>query len=79
MERVNVSEFKAVCLNVLERVRQTGEPIEILENGEQVAVLYPSVGRTRRAAYGAMKHTLRGPVGDLIAPSGTDEWESMRD
>ena len=28
MVQVNVSEFKAVCLRLLEQVRQTGEPIE---------------------------------------------------
>ena len=33
MKQISVSEFKAVCLGLLEKVRQTGEPIEILKNG----------------------------------------------
>lgn len=79
MEQVNVSDFKAVCLSLLERVRQTGEPIEIIENGESVAMLYPPPSIAKRAAYGAMKDTLRGPVGDLITPLAPEEWEALRD
>ena len=51
---MNVSEFKAVCLRVLERVRQTGQPLEILKNGQPLAVVYPPSTPGRRAAFGAL-------------------------
>jgi prevent-host-death family protein len=78
MERINVSEFKAVCLRVLEEVRQTGEPIEILKNGEPLAVVYPPPARSRKGSRGALKHTLRGPVGDLVSPLDDIDWEVLR-
>jgi len=78
MERINVSEFKAVCLRVLEQVRQSGEPIEILKNGELLAVVHPPPVRNRKWAYGALKHTLKGPVGDLITPLDDEDWEALR-
>lgn len=78
MEQINVSEFKATCLRLLEQVRQTGESIEILKNGELLAVIHPPPPRhSRKAAYGSMKHTLLAPAGDLITPVDTD-WKVLR-
>ncbi|MFN7933816.1 MAG: type II toxin-antitoxin system Phd/YefM family antitoxin [Bryobacteraceae bacterium] len=71
MEQVSISEFKGEFCGVLERVRRTGEPVEILENGEPVAVLYPSLRLVGRSAYRSKKNTLTGPVGDLINPLGS--------
>lgn len=78
MEQIDVSEFKAVCLRLLERIRQTGEPIEILKNGEPLAIVHPAPVRSRKGAYGAMRSTLRGPVGDLIQPVDGVEWDALR-
>ena len=69
MRQINVSEFKVGCLRLLEQVRQTGEPIEILKNGEPLAIVHPAPSKDRKKAFGAMKGTLRGPVGDLITPN----------
>lgn len=77
MERINVSEFKAVCLRLLEQVRQTGEPLEILKNGVTLAVVYPPPRMSRKSAYGALKGTLKGPVGDLVSPVATEDWEAL--
>ena len=79
MEQINVSEFKAVCLRLLEKVRQTGEPIEILKNGEPLAIVHPAQPRSRASAYGALKSTLLSPVGDLTQPVEGVEWEALSD
>lgn len=78
MEQMSVSEFKVVCLRVLERVRQTGEPLEILKNGQPLAVVYPPPVPARRGAFGALRGTLRGDVGDLITPVGDAGWEALK-
>ena len=78
MEKINVSEFKATCLGLLERVRQTGEPIEILKNGESLAIVHPAPGRSRKGAFGALRSTLRAPVGDLIQPLDGIEWDALQ-
>ena len=77
MEQVNVSEFKAVCLRLLERVRQTGEPIEVLKNGVPLVIVHPPPAAGRKAAFGALRGSVRGPVGDLIQPLDEIPWEAM--
>jgi prevent-host-death family protein len=78
MQQINVSEFKAVCLRLLERVRQTGEPIEILKNGVPLAVVHAPMAAQRKKAFGAMRATLNGPVGDLREPLGDASWEALK-
>jgi len=78
MEQIYVSEFKATCLRLLEKVRQTGEPIEILKNGEPLAIVHAASPRSRKGAFGALKSTLRGPVGDLVEPIEGIEWEALQ-
>lgn len=75
MTQVSVSEFKAICLRLLEEERQTGEPIEILKNGVPLAVVYPAPTATRRGTYGVMKDTVDGEAGDLVTPIEEVEWE----
>lgn len=78
MERINVSEFKATCLRLLEKVRQTGEPIEILKNGEPLVVVYPPQSKSRKKAFGSLAHTLDGEPGDLIEPINDLTWEVLK-
>ena len=78
MTQINVSEFKAVCLRVIEEIRQTGKPVEILKNGRPVAVVHPAPAASRKAAYGALKSTLTGLPGDLISPLDERDWEALR-
>jgi antitoxin (DNA-binding transcriptional repressor) of toxin-antitoxin stability system len=79
MQQVSASAFQAACLRLLEQVRLTGEPIEILKNGEPLAVVYPPLQSVRRDAFGAMKESLRGPVGDLVTPVATDDWAALKE
>ena len=79
MRQINVSEFKAVCLRLLEEVRQTGEPIEILKNGEPLAIVHPARPRSRKGTFGAMHSSLIEPVGDIVQPLEDVEWEAMKE
>lgn len=68
MQQINVSDFTAVCLQLLEQVRRTGEPIEIVKDGQPLAVVQPPAPVRSASGFGALKATLRGPVGDLVTP-----------
>ncbi len=66
------SEFKARCLEVMDRVAETGEPVVVTKRGKPVVRLVPAARRPK---------TLRGflggrvrSVGDIVAPTGAD-WE----
>lgn len=78
MERINISEFKAICLRLLERVRQTGQPIEVLKNGKPIVVVYPAPPKSRKQSFGALKQTLKAEAGDLVSPLGYVDWEALR-
>ena len=78
MEKINVSEFKAICLRLLERVKTTGEPIEILKNGKPLAVVYPAGSKRSKRSFGALRGTLSGRVGDLISPIAENDWEALK-
>jgi antitoxin (DNA-binding transcriptional repressor) of toxin-antitoxin stability system len=78
MEEIAVSKFKATCLAVLERVRQTRKPILVTRFGKAVAEVVPPPAPPRAAGWlGSLTGTGR-VVGDLVAPaSEPDEWEVL--
>ncbi|MBL8295569.1 MAG: hypothetical protein JNN08_27235 [Bryobacterales bacterium] len=79
MEHMDVSEFQSACLETLERVRQTGEPLEILKEGQPVAVVYPAPATPRREAFGSLRGTFVGTVDDLITPVGDEGWDAVKE
>jgi prevent-host-death family protein len=80
MEEIAISEFKAKCLAILERVRKTRIPIRITKHGKAVAeVVPPTPSFDRAALIGSMKDTMK-ITGDIISPANDlDEWEVLRD
>lgn len=76
---IAISEFKATCLAVLERVRRTGTPIVVTRRGKPVAeVVPPTLASTGDAWLGAMRGTAT-IAGDLVVPTTeSGEWEVLR-
>ena len=72
METVSVSKFKAACLELLEKVQRTGQPILITKRGEPVAqIIPPTVPRTQGRWLGSARGTGR-IVGDIVSPIEED-------
>lgn len=80
MEEVAISEFKAKCLALLERVRQTKKPLRITRFGKPVAeVVPPSPEAGRNDWIGSMKNSME-ILGDIVSPVIEEEdIEAMRD
>ena len=80
MREVSISEFKAKCLELLERVRKTKQPIRITRRGKPVAEIRPVTEvMDRKKWFGSMKNTLE-ITGDIVSPANDeDEWEVLRD
>ena len=81
MRKVSATEFKARCLDLMDRVRERGETYLITKRGRQVAKLGP-VDPPRRGT--GVLGCLRGEVeivGDLVTPAvSTDAWnETLRE
>ena len=78
VETIAISDFKATCLAVLERVRRTGATIIVTRRGEPVAeIVPPSLASTGHAWLGSMRGTAT-ITGDIVSPAGTStEWEVL--
>ena len=57
---VAAAEFKATCLELMDRVRETGVEYVITKHGVAVARLVPYVGSGRQQLFGSMKGTVLG-------------------
>jgi len=69
MQEIAISEFKAKCLAVLERVRSTKKPIRVTRFGKPVAEVVPPTSVEDRSSWiGSMKHA-----------NDESEWEVLRD
>ena len=78
MDTIAISEFKATCLAVLERVRKTGEPVVVTRRGKPVAQIQPPPlpPPKQESRFGCMKDTIE-IVGDIVGPIH-DDWEVLR-
>jgi prevent-host-death family protein len=81
MKEIAISEFRAKCFAILERVRKTRRPIRVTRYGKPFAdISPPSQGVTSSARrLGGMVGTAK-IVGDIVGPTGSlDDWEAWRD
>ena len=67
METINASYFKARCLKILDRVRDTGERIVILKRGRPVAELGPPSRGESQYPQLELKGTAT-VTGDIVGP-----------
>ena len=80
MEEIPVSEFKAKCLALLERVRATKQPIRLTRHGKPVAEIVPPTVVEDRASWIASMQGSGETLGDIISPAtAEDDWEVLRD
>jgi prevent-host-death family protein len=56
--RVSAADFKATCLELMDRVRETGAEFVVTKHGRPVAKLVPYRGSDRTALFGSMKGTV---------------------
>jgi prevent-host-death family protein len=77
VETVNISTFKARCLELLERVRQTGQPILVTRRGEPIAQIDPPPQPTARRPWLGSAQGSGEILGDVVSPLGPGDWESL--
>lgn len=79
MESLSISKFKATCLAVIERVRQTGQGVLLTKWGKPVAQVLPPPPSQRGegTGYGCMAGTIH-ELADIIEPLGPEDWEALR-
>ena len=80
MDEVAISEFKAKCLALLERVRKTRQPIRVTRFGKPVAEIVPPSPTAGPGDWlGSMADSTE-IVGDIVAPViEQSDWEALHD
>ncbi len=78
METVSVSEFKATCLALLDKVKRTGRPILVTKRGEPIAQVVPPPKRELPHSWLGKYRGDGEIVGDIVAPAADEsEWEAL--
>lgn len=72
---IPAGEFKARCLQLMEQVRITRQPIVITKRGKPVARLVP-LDEEIPSIFGRMRGTVT-IHGDIVGPTG-EEWNAQR-
>ncbi len=68
MERMAISQFKATCLAVLQRVAETKQPVVVTKRGKPIARIVPTTDPVETtSAIGCMAGTAE-ELGDIVAP-----------
>ena len=67
MKKMNVTEFKAKCLAILDEVYRTGLPVTILKRGKPVAQVVPPVSSGGRYPQDALVGSVE-IIGDIVEP-----------
>jgi prevent-host-death family protein len=80
MNEIAISKFKATCLEVLERVRTTKQPVRVTRFGKPVAdIVPPQEQAVPKRRLGTMIGSGR-ILGDIVGPIGDEsDWEAARD
>ncbi|MBZ5500062.1 MAG: type II toxin-antitoxin system Phd/YefM family antitoxin [Acidobacteriia bacterium] len=80
VQTISISEFKATCLAVLDRVKRTGCPVLVTRRGEPIAQVVPPSPLPRAASWlGCMAGTAK-ITGDIVSPAVDEiEWEALEE
>ncbi len=71
---ITATEFKAHCLQLMDRVAELGEEVVITKRGKAIARLVPLNEAPSGGSFGAMRGTAR-ILGDIVEPTG-EIWEA---
>jgi len=75
MKVISAADFKATCLQVLDTVAETRQPVVVTKRGKPVARVVPLVNRPDNIV-GAMRGTVE-IRGDIIGPVGV-KWKALK-
>jgi prevent-host-death family protein len=77
-ESIAISEFKATCLKVLERVRKTGNSVLVTRRGDPIAVVTPPPLPPKKKSWLGMYKIEGKIIGDILEPVIDDsDWEVL--
>ncbi|MDO8518941.1 MAG: type II toxin-antitoxin system Phd/YefM family antitoxin [Deltaproteobacteria bacterium] len=77
METITISKFKSTCLMLLEKIKNTQEPLLVTKRGLPIALVTPPpTPEKEKSAFGCMKNSIR-IKGDIVSPLPQEEWKVL--
>lgn len=74
MKTVQISEFKAKCIEQLKAVQATGEPVVVTRRHQPIAIIHPYRASQPQRRLGALKGRM-AIHGDIVHIDSEDAWE----
>lgn len=78
MGNVPATEFKAKCLELMDRVAERSESFVITKRGKPVAKLVPVVPEVGERLFGALRGLAR-QTGDIVSPVSPGDWTTIEE
>ena len=73
MKEMAAAEFKAKCLAVMEKVKQTGEPVVVTKHGKPMVKVMPMPQKDAEV-FGYLADKIK-VVGDVINTTPPEDWD----
>jgi prevent-host-death family protein len=77
MQQMGASKFKVHALEIMNKVAETREPIEITKRGTPIVQLIPAQPSNEKSLPGQLAGTMK-IKGDIVAPLGEELWEACK-
>jgi len=79
-EVVSISQFKATCLGLLDKVKRTGQSILVTRRGEPIALVTPPPEPEKPESWLGMFKSRGKIVGDIVSPvQDSDAWDVFKE
>jgi prevent-host-death family protein len=78
MKKIAAAKFKATCLRLMDRVAETGEPLEVTKRGKALVRLVPARVQKPRPIFGAAKDSILYLAPDAELFSTGAIWDASR-
>jgi prevent-host-death family protein len=79
MGNIPATEFKAKCLELMDRVAERHETFVITKRGKPVAKLAPVESKPKDSLFACLRHKIH-ITGDIITPVLSDKaWETVKE
>ena len=74
-EVISISQFKATCLAVLDKVKRTGKPVLVTRRGIPIAMIEPPPPPEVKESWLGTFKTKGKIIGDIVSPASDEaEW-----
>lgn len=78
MNSIKISEFKAGCIAMLNKLRKKGaDPFIVTSRGDPIAIIYPYEVPVRKRKLGSQKGAVK-VTGDIVNVDFSSDWDALK-